>query len=563
MSASVWSPDPDVVSQVNAAGLIKMEAKVANAGDRVINLTTFAYAVNTGSLIVFQNGKLLTRNLDYVEVTGAQFVLTNTAAANDMIVAVGFVGVTGTLTTDPVLRSDLQGAGGSNLVKGVWFDGSLNTVLALGSSVGAKLLGFQLAYAGSVARSISDKLSDIVHPKDFGAVGNGAVDDYVALQAMFTRAFALGYEVIDLRSGVYSISQPIVVPKGSNVRITNGAIKAAPNFPLGRDMLEFKDQSAGLVYHDIVIDNLLLDANHRASNCIQLDNYIRVFIGNGVKLLHFVTNGLWLRKSIDSHECVIAGGFWAFKYLYGEAGYTAPDPATVGIRVDSFDNIIDSVVSYYTGQAMVINGQYNLVSKPHVGGTAGVGITITENAAFTSIHQPYMDSAGIILRNPWNVEILGGKFLTSTADATFSFVVVKPIGVNIAVKGLKIKDSSFHNSGAALVNAVTVDSSAGGINAAFITQCYIKDNSFNNVKPAYTHYRTGVYQNASTDWVFDFTPYFPLGVVQYVSASFFDGSNVKPSTNIATIATNTVTARNTIAGNGTMYFDACVNTDFN
>jgi len=42
---------------------------------------------------------------------------------------------------------------------------------------GAELVGYQPAGTGAVARTVRDKLREVVSIKDFGAVGDGVADD--------------------------------------------------------------------------------------------------------------------------------------------------------------------------------------------------------------------------------------------------------------------------------------------------------------------------------------------------------------------------------------------------
>lgn len=116
MSANVWSPNAAKVSQANANGTVKVERHVAAPEQRVFNLTTFAYAVNTGSMEVYKNGKILARNMDFVEATESQVILTEASNEGDVIIFKGFVGITGTAAVDQVLRADLQDSSGASIV---------------------------------------------------------------------------------------------------------------------------------------------------------------------------------------------------------------------------------------------------------------------------------------------------------------------------------------------------------------------------------------------------------------------------------------------------------------
>lgn len=113
MTASAWSPNPNTVTQANAQGTLKQELQVGSLGQQIFTLTTFAFAPNTGSLLVYKNGLLLNRNVDYLETSGTQIILTIGTVAGDKILLVGFVGVVGTVAADAVLRADLAAVGGA------------------------------------------------------------------------------------------------------------------------------------------------------------------------------------------------------------------------------------------------------------------------------------------------------------------------------------------------------------------------------------------------------------------------------------------------------------------
>ncbi|PWC56038.1 glycosyl hydrolase family 28-related protein [Azospirillum sp. TSO22-1] len=66
--------------------------------------------------------------------------------------------------------------------------------------------------SGAVPRPIREKLGDAVSAKDFGAVGDGTVDDTVAIQAALTSA-----QAVFLPPGAYRVSNTITVPYGKTL----------------------------------------------------------------------------------------------------------------------------------------------------------------------------------------------------------------------------------------------------------------------------------------------------------------------------------------------------------
>lgn len=143
MTANAWSPQVKTVTQANANGLLKFEEQIADAGQRIFSLATFAYTVGTGSIIVFKNGQLLTRNSDYVEIDATTISLSDRCEEDDKVQFLGFVGVSGTAVVDELLRSDLLAASGSGIV------------------------GTQAPWTGAASLDIKTKFSEYISVFDF------------------------------------------------------------------------------------------------------------------------------------------------------------------------------------------------------------------------------------------------------------------------------------------------------------------------------------------------------------------------------------------------------------
>lgn len=184
-SANVWSPNSRTVTQANASGTLKHELAYLTKDQRTVDIESFAYVVNTGSLLVYKNGKILTRNKDYIEATTTQIILTEGAETSDQILFLGFVGITGTVVDDTVLRSDLLAGSGS------------------------KFVGFLPRGAGAVSRKLEDKVREVVSVTDHmsdaeradALTGNPVLD----VTAAFNKALAESRNV-HVPEGVYLIS---------------------------------------------------------------------------------------------------------------------------------------------------------------------------------------------------------------------------------------------------------------------------------------------------------------------------------------------------------------------
>ena len=416
------------------------------------------------------------------------------------------------------------------------------------------------AGTGAVATTVQTKLRESVSVLDFGAVGDGVTDDTAAIQAAITYAFSTNVKIeVTGNKGVFKVSAPIVYPAGSLVTLRNIKLVAASTFDVTRYVIEVTSQLAGLCNFDLSFEDLYIDASHRGG-CLRIDNYIRVTVFN-CTFVHFSTCGLRLDGTLDSHECLISK-VGAFEYLYNEPGYLTPTATSVGLQINSFDNEVNQYVSYYTGYGLVVNAQYNLISQAHVGGGT-YAVRITENAAFTSIAQSYVDSASVLWENPWNSEITGTKFLTDTTNATFAFIVLKSLSSNLSMYGVKVTQCSFSNNGVATVISVKSDTSAGTFNYADLRNNYIENNSFIKSTEAYTRLKTSFFQTSATVWTFDLANYFPIGSVQKVLNSYLcQTAATFPVSIITSISGTTVVVTNSIASNGSVFIDADVNVSY-
>jgi hypothetical protein len=81
--------------------------------------------------------------------------------------------------------------------------------------------GFIAGGTGATTRTIQNKLRDIVSVKDFGAVGDGVTDDYVAIQAAIAAINAQGGGTLYFPYGTYFINQHVIFGGPSQNTITD------------------------------------------------------------------------------------------------------------------------------------------------------------------------------------------------------------------------------------------------------------------------------------------------------------------------------------------------------
>lgn len=90
--ANIWNPR--TLLQLSADTKRIEEKFTATAGQSLFTLSDFAYVISVGSLAVYKNGLLLKEGVEWTENTATTFSLTVGAVVGDVIIAVGFVGMT-------------------------------------------------------------------------------------------------------------------------------------------------------------------------------------------------------------------------------------------------------------------------------------------------------------------------------------------------------------------------------------------------------------------------------------------------------------------------------------
>jgi hypothetical protein len=96
-------------------------------------------------------------------------------------------------------------------------------------------------HPGGVPRTVEDKLAERLSARDFGAVGDGAVDDGPALQAAMNAAAAAGKH-LHIGEGTFRATQPLTLPGAAAGLSMRGAILYAG--PAGRAALTLGDGAA-------------------------------------------------------------------------------------------------------------------------------------------------------------------------------------------------------------------------------------------------------------------------------------------------------------------------------
>jgi hypothetical protein len=244
MSASVWAPG----TSIDANNSIKQQAFVATAGQTIFNLTDFTYVNGTGSLYVFVAGGAQRPGVDFFERSTSQFELSTGAPEGAIVLALGFVEVSAILDTLLTYSPQYQVmTAGQTVVNfsttyvpgvaslAIYYNGlrlavnvdytetSISSItlanpalvgdtvysmigqeIVSTDAVDAFVVSYTPAGTGAVATNVRDKLRESVSVKDFGAVGDGVIND--------TTAFQLAANYINAQDG-----GTLIIPAGTYI----------------------------------------------------------------------------------------------------------------------------------------------------------------------------------------------------------------------------------------------------------------------------------------------------------------------------------------------------------
>ncbi len=137
-------------------------------------------------------------------------------------------------------------------------DGVVSLLTSSGCTIGATPVVFSsaissalvLAAGSSVERSLSERFSDNVNVKDFGAVGDGVADDYAAIQGAINYAKSQGSRsvIIPDTGSVYRVSQTLKFDVNSSEARFYGTL--APHGAFAGFLVEFTTDRTGNPFFD-------------------------------------------------------------------------------------------------------------------------------------------------------------------------------------------------------------------------------------------------------------------------------------------------------------------------
>lgn len=180
---------------------VQQEIVTATAGQTVFNLTTITYQPGTNTLTVFVDGV-------NQYGPGAQYAYIETDSDTVTFVNGLHVGALVKFSTAVTLSAGVTTAA---LVTFNGFDNQVGVVQDLADDDGSDWIGFIADSVDAVARSAQNKMRDVVSVKDFGAVGDGVVDDTIAIQNAIDYAYDSGIGNVYFPSATYKITKSLLV----------------------------------------------------------------------------------------------------------------------------------------------------------------------------------------------------------------------------------------------------------------------------------------------------------------------------------------------------------------
>lgn len=176
---------------------------------------------------------------------------------------------------------------------------------------------------GAVTRSVQDKLRETVSVKDFGAVGDGVVDDWAAIRA----ALDTNPKALYFPPGTYYLSKTINL-KRTVTMYGDGPFGAAVQFPA---ILKFADGVVGVFVHradtnasDTGVPVILSPATTGADGTI-IENLL-IQRGNGSDTTpDSTTHGIWLKARALLRNIAIAGFAGNGIHIVADSGSAVAD----------------------------------------------------------------------------------------------------------------------------------------------------------------------------------------------------------------------------------------------
>jgi hypothetical protein len=297
-------------------------------------------------------------------------------------------------------RAQRRAVGARSWVSSVSYAGTVHPVsISSASPVDALTSSSSSSLPSQLGRSVSS-----LTPSDFGGDPTGRADSTPAFQALCAQLFNatsradkhmaskivdFGGATLDLAGGEYLISAPVVVPLlVGNVRITGGTLRASPNFPSDRYLLEIG--SADCVPADaqnvcneyIVVHDIMLDAAHVAAGGVVVYSTMGTTIGPSAFFIGFNQAGVRVE---GGHETIVSDA-WLAEYYWSDHDKVNSSSHcsgggsgnnSVGVSFNGEDNYMSNVIIFdFTCIGVLVNGAATTLDGVHSWNGGGIAILV-------------------------------------------------------------------------------------------------------------------------------------------------------------------------------------------
>jgi hypothetical protein len=308
---------------------------------------------------------------------------------------------------------------------------------------------------GATARTAGDKLRETISVKDFGAVGNGAVDDQPAIQAAINALQALGGGTLYFSAGTYRIDSGLVVT-GSNITFRGDGYLSSVIFSNtnGFQLLRFQNASRCGIEHLGIYRNVFttnpIDYTLWLENCVQFSarrvlmqgSYYNMVISGtasadftfqeciwnfatGPAMVYMVRVGAGVNGAYHFYRCLLNQDYPA----------TAPVPANYkGARANATAYAVKDVITVGGFYYQCVTAGTSAASQPAAYGTVWYLTNITDGTAVFWLMAP---TTYYSARVDTGLSYVNFRECDFTSCATFGLQILnslsgdKPISVHV------------------------------------------------------------------------------------------------------------------------------------